>query len=120
PKHITFFANSLLETAVWTFAELAIADHLAAANEPQTADEIAKNQGWNSEYLYRVLRAVADADIVREIESDRTMEPEKRNRFQLTEDDHFLTSNHPSKARDISFFGNQVLLLKRLYFIYLS
>ncbi|CAF4973819.1 unnamed protein product, partial [Rotaria magnacalcarata] len=23
----------LLETAVWTFAELAIADHLAAANE---------------------------------------------------------------------------------------
>ncbi|CAF4730781.1 unnamed protein product, partial [Rotaria magnacalcarata] len=24
----------LLETAVWTFAELAIADHLAAANEP--------------------------------------------------------------------------------------
>ncbi|CAF2176575.1 unnamed protein product [Rotaria magnacalcarata] len=98
PKHITFFANSLLETAVWTFAELAIADHLAAANEPQTADEIAKNQGWNSEYLYRVLRAVADADIVREIESDQTMEPEKRNRFQLTEDDHFLTSNHPTSV----------------------
>ena len=44
---------------------------------------------------------MADADIVREIKSNETIEPEKTNRFELTEDGRFLTSNHPSKARDL-------------------
>ncbi|CAF3439005.1 unnamed protein product [Rotaria socialis] len=117
PKYIAFFANSVLETAIWTFAELAIADHLAAANEPQTADEIAKKQGWNSEYLYRVLRAVVDADIVSEIESSQTMEPEKTNRFQLTEDGRFLTSNHPSKARYFILWESSPLARTTLFYL---
>ncbi|CAF4894419.1 unnamed protein product, partial [Rotaria sp. Silwood2] len=56
-------------------------------------------QGWNIEYLYRLLRTVADADIVHEIISNETIEPEKTNCFELTEDGRFLTSVHPSKAR---------------------
>jgi hypothetical protein len=99
PKYLSFMSNRLLETVVWTFAELGIADLLQAADKPQTADELAQKQGWNSEFLYRLLRAVADADIVRELKADETLEPEKTNRFELTEDGHFLTSNHPSKAR---------------------
>ncbi|CAF2737313.1 unnamed protein product [Rotaria sp. Silwood2] len=99
PKYLSFVTNRLLETAVWTFAELGIADHLAAADAPQTAEELAQKQGWNIEYLYRLLRTVADADIVREIISNETIEPEKTNCFELTEDGRFLTSVHPSKAR---------------------
>jgi hypothetical protein len=98
-KYLSFVTNRLLETAVWTFAELDIADLLAAADTPQTADELAQKQGWNSEFLYRLLRLVADADIVREIKSDASIELEKTNRFELTEDGRLLTSNHPSKAR---------------------
>jgi len=98
-KYLSLINNRLIETAIWTFAELGIADLLAAADTPQTADELAQKQGWNSEYLYRLLRVVADSDIVRVIESNETGELEKTNRFELTEDGRFLTSNHPSKAR---------------------
>jgi hypothetical protein len=98
-KYLSFVTNHLLETAIWTFAELGVADLLAAADTPQTADELAQKQGWNSEFLHRLLRVVADADIVREIKSDESIELEKTNRFELTEDGRFLTSNHPSKSR---------------------
>jgi hypothetical protein len=101
PKYISFVFQRYFETAVWTFAELGVADLLAAASGPQTADELARSQGWNSECLYRILRAVADADIVREIQSDEreSIEPEKTNRFELTEDGRLLMSDNPSKAR---------------------
>ena len=101
PKYLSFVANRLLETSVWTFTELGIADLLIAADTPQTADEIAQKQGWNAEFLYRVLRVVSDADIVREIKSNQTIQPEKTNRFELTEDGRLLTSNHPSKVCDL-------------------
>jgi hypothetical protein len=42
---------------------------------------------------------VADADIVREIKTDETIQPEKTSRFQLTEDGRLLLSNDPSKLR---------------------
>ncbi|CAF0879856.1 unnamed protein product [Adineta steineri] len=98
-KYMSFITNRLLENTVWTFAELGIADLFAAVDKPQTAEELAKKQGWNSEYLYRLLRTVTDADIVREIKSDQTIEPEKTNRFELTEHGRLLTSDHPSKTR---------------------
>ncbi|CAF0879940.1 unnamed protein product [Adineta steineri] len=84
-KYMSFITNRLLENIVWTFTELGIANIFAAVDKPQTAEELAKKQGWNSEYLYRLLRTVTDADIVREIKSDQTIEPEKTNRFELTE-----------------------------------
>lgn len=98
-KYLSIISNRLLENAIWTFAELGIADLLAAAGTPQTAHELAQNQGWNSELLYRLLRLVADADIVREIKSTEANQLEKTNRFELTKDGHYLTSNHPSRAR---------------------
>ncbi|CAF4326405.1 unnamed protein product, partial [Adineta steineri] len=98
-KYMSFITNRLLENTVWTFVELGIADIFAAVDKPQTAEELAKKQGWNSEYLYRLLRTVTDADIVREIKSDQTVEPEKTNRFELTEHGRLLTSDHPSKIR---------------------
>ncbi len=99
PKYLSLIANRLLETAVWTFAELGVADLFPLNDTPQTADELAQKQGWNSEYLYRLLRAVADIDIVREIKTNESVQPEKTNQFQLTDDGHLLLSNHPSKIR---------------------
>lgn len=102
-KYLSFVFHRYLETAVWTFAELGIADLFAAASEPQTADELAQSQGWNSEFLYRVLCAVVDAGILSEIQNNdvQSIEPAKTHRFKLTEDGYLLTSNHPSKARYI-------------------
>jgi hypothetical protein len=117
PKYLSFFVYRVLETTIWTFAELGIADLLAAAGTPQTADEIAQKQGWNTEILYRVLRSVADADIVREIKSNQTIEPEKSNRFELTEDGRFLTSNHPSKTRDLVCLQSNPLMKNCLNYL---
>ncbi len=99
PKYLSLIANRLLETAVWTFAELGVADLFPQSDTPQTADELAQKQGWNSEYLYRLLRAVADFDIVREIKANESVQPEKTNQFQLTDNGRLLLSNHPSKIR---------------------
>ncbi len=99
PKYLSLIANRLLETAVWTFAELGVADLFSDDDTPQTADELAQKQGWNSEYLYRLLRAVADVDIVREIKTNESVQPEKTNQFQLTDDGHLLLSSHPNKIR---------------------
>ena len=99
PKYLSLIANRLLETAVWTFAELGVADLFPQDDTPQTADQLAQKQGWNSEYLYRLLRAVADVDIVRECKENETCQPEKSNHFQLTDDGRLLLSDHPSKVR---------------------
>ncbi len=104
PKYLSLIANRLLETAVWTFAELGVANLFPEDDTPQTADELAQKQGWNSEYLYRLLRAVADVDIVREIKTNESVQPEKTNQFQLTDDGHLLLSNHPSKIRALLRF----------------
>ena len=117
PKYLSFFVYRVLETTIWTFTELGIADLLAAADTPQTADEIAQKQGWNAEFLYRVLRTVSDADIVREIKSNQTIEPEKTNRFELTEDGRLLTSNHPSKARELICLQSSPLMKNGLSYL---
>ncbi len=104
PKYLSLIANRILETAVWTFAELGVADVFPEDDTPQTADELAQKQGWNSEYLYRLLRAVADVDIVREIKTNESVQPEKTNQFQLTDDGRLLLSSHPSKIRALVGF----------------
>jgi hypothetical protein len=108
PKYVSLLSHNFMQTAVWTFAELGIADLLAAVDQPQTADELARKQGWNSEFLYRLLRAVTIPNIVREIKSDQITEPENNHRFELTEDGRFLISDHPSKTRYFvsSVFGS--------------
>ncbi|CAF4251364.1 unnamed protein product [Rotaria sp. Silwood2] len=108
PKFMSFVFHRYMERALWTFAELGIADLMAQHKMPLTATELSQLNGndWNSEFLYRLLRAAADADIVREINVNDTNyetvgNPEHENRFQLTDNGLFLTSNHPSKARDL-------------------
>lgn len=116
PKYFSLFTSRVLQTAVWTFAELGIADYLADSDGPQTADEIAQKQGWDSDYLYRLLRTVADLDIVYEIKSNQTREPEKTNRFQLTESGSLLLSDHPSKSRYfILWESNPIVKLAELH-----
>ncbi|CAF1446666.1 unnamed protein product [Adineta steineri] len=39
------------------------------------------------------------------VKSDQTIEPEKTNRFELTEHGRLLTSNHPSKIRYLLYWG---------------
>ncbi|CAM4792793.1 unnamed protein product [Rotaria magnacalcarata] len=108
PKYMSFGFHRCMERAVWTFAELGIADLMAAHKVSLTATELSQLNGndWNAEFLYRLLRAVADADIVKELSvSDLNSQcdicPERVNHFQLTDNGLFLTSNHPSKARDL-------------------
>lgn len=93
-KYLSIISNRLLETAIWTFAELGIADLLTS---DKTVDQIAHEQGWNGEYLYRLLRLLTDADIVREINYDG----KTTNRFELTADGSYLTSTHPSQIREM-------------------
>ncbi|CAF3728763.1 unnamed protein product [Rotaria socialis] len=108
PKYMSFVFHRCMERAVWTFAELGIADLMAAHKVSLTATELSQLNGndWNAEFVYRLLRAVADADIVKELSvsdlnSQSDICPERVNHFQLTDNGLFLTSNHPSKARDL-------------------
>ena len=108
PKFMSFTFHRFIERVLWTFAELNIADLMAAHKTPLTATELCLLQGnnWNTAFLYRLLRAVAVAGIVKELSTDggdslNDIHPEKEIRFQLTDDGLFLTTDHPSKARDL-------------------
>ena len=102
PKFISLSSHRTIERAVWTFAELGIADLMAECQRPITALELSQRAGqqWNAEYLYRLLRVVADADLVRECHTADT-NPIETITYQLTDDGFLLTNNHSSKARDI-------------------
>ena len=107
-KYISLSCHRTLERAVWTFAELGIADLMADCSEPITARELSQRGGqhWNAENLYRLLRVVADLDIVKECNANQT-NPEKDTdpagsiSYQLTPDGFLLTSNDGSKAREM-------------------
>ena len=119
-KYMSFLTHRFHQDAIWAFAELGIADLLAAIGKPQTAAEVAVSQGWHSELLYRLLRTVADADIVRELKSDNahdSLDAEKTHQFELTENGRMLTSDHPSKARYMLRFGLSPLLKKASTFL---
>lgn len=101
-KFTSFVLHRLIESSVWTFAELGIADVFQQHKEPQTAKQLADAQGWNKECLYRILRAVTTAGILEEIQvdcADNNQNPEDIACFRLTDDGRLLTSDHPSKVR---------------------
>jgi hypothetical protein len=107
-KYLSLIFHRALERAIWSFCELGIADLMADYQHPITALELSQLNGnsWNAEFLYRLLRVIADADIVKESNADgensnKYDHPEETIRFQLTEDGLLLTSNHFSKARDM-------------------
>ncbi|CAF1377994.1 unnamed protein product [Rotaria sordida] len=69
PKFMSFNFHRCIERVVWIFAELGIADLMADHQVPLTAIELSQLNGnqWNAEFLYRLLQAVADVDIVKEL-----------------------------------------------------
>ena len=107
-KYFALSSYRSLERGVWAFAELGIADLMGEYKKPISAKELCQLNGnnWNAEYLYRLLRVVADVDIVRTINStddsvtDDT-HPEETIKFQLTDDGLFFKSDHSSKVRDL-------------------
>ncbi|CAF1980889.1 unnamed protein product [Rotaria magnacalcarata] len=110
-KYISLVIHRGVERAIWVFCELGIADLMASYQAPITASKLSKLNGnnWNAEFLYRLLRVIADADIITELKTDsensnKYDHPEETIRFQLTEDGLLLTSSHFSKARDLIRF----------------
>ncbi|CAF4431342.1 unnamed protein product [Rotaria sp. Silwood2] len=108
PKFISFICHRFFERALWAFVELGIADLMADYKSPITAAELSQLNGnsWNIGFVYRLLQTISDADIVQHCitntdGSHRNMNPEHENHFQLTNSGLFLTTNHPSKARDM-------------------
>ena len=112
-KYVSLVCHRSMARAVWTFTELGIADLMANHQAPITASELSRLNGnhWNAEFLYRLLRVTADADLVKISSTADQQEgeghPEDAIRFQLTDDGVLLTSDHPSKAYDLirSDFG---------------
>jgi hypothetical protein len=111
PKYLSFSFHRLVERAIWVFCELGIADLMANHQAAITASELSQLNGnnWNAEFLYRLLRVIADVDIIKVINTDNENSgkdslPEETIQFYLTEDGLLLTSNHFSKVRDMIRF----------------
>ncbi|CAF1071030.1 unnamed protein product [Didymodactylos carnosus] len=100
-KYMSFIYHRFIEVAVWTFAELGIADLIV---QPITAAQLCQLTGWNIEFVYRLLRTCANADIVKEEISDNDNQQqslEYTRYFQLTSSGLLLKSDHPTNARGI-------------------
>ena len=95
-KFLSLTCHYKVSQAVHVFAELRIADRLAHAQVDRglTIEEILGNdrEQWNSQLLYRILRACVSADIVKFVNDDK--------HFVLTSSGEMMTSNHPSQVRD--------------------
>ena len=107
-KYLSFAFHRSVERALWTFCELGVADLMIHHQRPVTALQISQSNGnnWNAEFLYRLLRVIADAGIVTAVETNddnrnKINRPEETIGFQLTEDGLLLTNDHFSKARDM-------------------
>jgi hypothetical protein len=108
PKYLSLILHRSVERAIWAFCELGIADLMANHQGAITASELSQlnENNWNAEFLYRLLRVIADVDIIKVINTDnensgKDSPPEETIQFHLTEDGLLLTSNHFSKARDM-------------------
>src|SRR5437868_1432720 len=87
---ITF--HRYMGIAVYTFADLGIADRLVnASDEGLTAEDIAAKDNWNVDLVYRLLRSCADAGIVKKVGVDN-------ERFCLTSSGKLLVTGDPSEA----------------------
>ena len=83
--------GSWMTQAIYVAAEIGVADLLSSG--PRTADELARETGVHSASLYRVLRALASADIFRE---------EDDGRFSLRPMGRLLTTDAPGSKRSLA------------------
>ena len=92
-----------IKKAIYTFADLRIADRLVHAEVDRglTVEEIIGDdrEQWNSQLLLRIIRACASGGIVKQVNDDK--------HFILTPSGMMMTSDHPSHVRDhvLFFFG---------------
>ncbi|MBL8149173.1 MAG: methyltransferase [Blastocatellia bacterium] len=85
-----------LSQAIYVAAKLNIADLLK--DEPKNVDQLAQATQSNSEFLYRILRALASVGIFDEFESKT---------FRLTPLAECLISNTPNSVRDVAVFSGE-------------
>ncbi|CAF3652129.1 unnamed protein product [Rotaria sp. Silwood1] len=89
--------HQLINQAIYTFADLGIADRLidAPLDCGFTVEEIIGNDQpqWNRDLLYRIVRACIYGGIVESINDDK--------HFILTTSGIMMTSDHPSHVRDL-------------------
>jgi hypothetical protein len=91
PANVRVFeiaASMVASRALWTVAEVGIADHLD--NEPRGVDELAAVTTTHADSLYRVLRLLATVGI---------FEEQDGRRFAHTEMSRTLRSDHPTRTR---------------------
>jgi hypothetical protein len=91
------FAQPIQSHAVWACARLRIADQLA--DGPRTADEVAQATGLHGPTTYRLLRALENVEVVKEL-SDR--------KFELTPFGSLLRSDVEGSMRGIAHFSGSV------------
>jgi len=100
-KFLSIGYHQFINWAIYTFAELGIADRLihATPDHGLTIEEIMGDdrQQWNSQLLYRVLRTCVCGGIVELINDDK--------HFILTQSGSMMTSDHPSHVRDYILFS---------------
>ncbi|CAF2570076.1 unnamed protein product [Rotaria sp. Silwood2] len=100
PKFLSMAYHEALNHAIYTFAELGIADQLIQApfDRGFSVEEIIGDDRpqWNRDLLYRILRACICGGLVESINDDK--------HFILTASGSMITSNHPSHARDFIRF----------------
>ena len=81
---------------LYVMAELGIADCLAAGSK--SANALAQETGCNADSLFRFLRALASAGILREVAPQH---------FALTPLSETLRSDHPDSLRSIALLGGE-------------
>ncbi|CAF0955385.1 unnamed protein product [Adineta steineri] len=113
PKFLSMTYHHFINWAIYTFAELGLADRLihAQLNTGLTIEEIVNTdkQKWNNDLLKRILNVCVYAGIVKLINDDK--------HFILTESGQMMTSDHPSHVRDlIRFMFGSVLTNASLQF----
>jgi hypothetical protein len=99
-KFLSMNYHQLISYAIYTFAELRVADQLihAAPDHGFTIDEIIGDdrKQWNKQLLDRILRACVYGGIVKLINDEK--------HFILTPSGMMMTSDHPSHVRDLLLF----------------
>jgi hypothetical protein len=91
-KFLSMTYHHFINQAIYTFAELRLADQLihAVPDRGLTVEEIIDDdrKQWNSQLLYRILRACVYGGIVQLVNDDK--------HFILTSSRIMMTSDHPS------------------------
>ncbi|CAF1393587.1 unnamed protein product [Rotaria sordida] len=101
PKFFSMMYHQLINQAIYTFAELGIADRLinVPLDRGFTVEEIIGDNKlqWNRDLLYRILRACIYSGIIETINDGK--------HFILTTSGIMMMSDHPSHVRDFIRFS---------------